>query len=198
MMMMTSLPQLDLETLAPVDALDIVDVRSPHEYQQHHVQGSLSVPLEQLVAQKTLLATKNRLLLLGSNEAQTAEAHRLLQALGFEAKTWSIPLGYAAFKKHPQAVASLQWVAQPLGATGHVKHWYGQLQPDEKKLALGAGAVLAFTALRSLSPLGLGITLGGLGLTAVATRKKWQPLLKEHGLKETLKGMAKAWILKKM
>jgi rhodanese-related sulfurtransferase len=190
--------RFELTTLTPVDALDMIDLRTPSLYSQHHVQGALNIPIEQLVSQKTVLQSKNRLILLGDSLEQVTEAYRLLQALGVDAKAWCVTLPYKEFKKHTTVATTLAWVEQPLGAVGHVKHWYGQLDGDEKKLALGSGAVVLFTLLRSLSPVGLGLTLGSLGVLALTTRKRWQPHIKKEGLKQTVKQVLKAWLLKRL
>lgn len=190
-------PLLNLDTLHASDAADVLDVRSEAAFKLLHIEGATSLPVAELIAQKGVLASKSRLLVLSDSTEAMAEAARLLSALGFEDKVWVFPFGITALHKHPQAQV-LPWQEAPLAslqaAGASVQHWYGTLSKQEKGLTLGGGAVLVFTLLRSLNPIGLGITLS---LLAFGTRKHWQPLLKETDLKQAGKLVLKQWLLKK-
>jgi phage shock protein E len=76
---------------APVDELDeakaagarIVDVRTPAEFEQGHVPGSLNLPLDQLMARMGELDPEETLLLCCASGGRSAMAKLVLDREGY-------------------------------------------------------------------------------------------------------------------
>src|SRR5262249_52448190 len=72
------------ERLASNEPPQLLDVRAPAEYEARHIDGSLSVPLNQLAAHARSLPTDRPLLVLCAGGYRSSIAASLLQQLGFD------------------------------------------------------------------------------------------------------------------
>ncbi|CAM3902472.1 rhodanese-like domain-containing protein [Aquirufa aurantiipilula] len=76
-------PKVDLATLIKAGA-KIVDVRTPAEYQQGHVKGSLNLPLQTLPNNLSKLKKEDIIITCCASGMRSGAAKRLLKSYGFQ------------------------------------------------------------------------------------------------------------------
>ncbi len=85
-----------LEEQAPV----IIDLRTPHEFEQGHIPGAVNVPLDELRANRTLLDKykDHPVLLYCRTVNRTGRALWLLEGRGFKL-IYALSGGYAQYRR---------------------------------------------------------------------------------------------------
>jgi hypothetical protein len=79
-----SRPTVDFKEIVSNGAL-IVDVRSPGEFSQGHIKGSINVPLQNLAAHSTKFAKGKPVITCCASGMRSASGKSILANLGFEA-----------------------------------------------------------------------------------------------------------------
>ena len=84
-------PKVDVKALMKAGA-KVVDVRTPAEYRQGHVKGSINIPLQTMSSQLSKLKKEDTIITCCASGMRSGAAKRLLKSHGFEnvhnAGTW--------------------------------------------------------------------------------------------------------------
>jgi len=81
-MLYPTLPRSEVKMLIDAGA-QLVDVRSPHQYQQHALPGSVNIPLAVIQRAHKLLDKETPVLLYCASGQRCSAAKRVLEACGF-------------------------------------------------------------------------------------------------------------------
>lgn len=73
-----------------------IDVRTPEEYSQGHIRGSILIPLDELEKRASEVPKDKKVLIICRSGARSARANRLLQESGF-VNTVSVRGGMSAW-----------------------------------------------------------------------------------------------------
>lgn len=76
-------PQVDVKALIKSGA-KVVDVRTPSEYRQGHVKGSLNIPLQTMSSHLNKLRKDDVIITCCASGMRSGAAKRLLKSHGFE------------------------------------------------------------------------------------------------------------------
>ena len=77
-------PKVALQMIANDDNLTVIDVRTPEEFRQGHLEGALSVPLDTIKTRLAQLPKSKRILLYCRSGHRSIAAARQLRQAGFE------------------------------------------------------------------------------------------------------------------
>ena len=78
----SSAPTIDLKAVIEEGAF-LVDVRTPVEFTEDHVKGSVNIPLDKIQVQLTKFNNKKNIIVFCRSGARSSEAKNILQQNGF-------------------------------------------------------------------------------------------------------------------
>jgi len=78
-------PKVDMADLIQNRKAHIVDVRTPMEFKQGHIRGSVNIPLNNIATADKKLKGKDPIVLCCASGARSGQAARVLKSKGFEA-----------------------------------------------------------------------------------------------------------------
>ncbi|RXK47642.1 rhodanese-like domain-containing protein [Aquirufa rosea] len=76
-------PKVDVKALIKSGA-KVVDVRTPAEYRQGHVKGSINIPLQTISSQLSKLKKEDTIITCCASGMRSGAAKRVLKSHGFE------------------------------------------------------------------------------------------------------------------